>query len=71
MLRFYHASCGVILRGGRKPHGRARRTNLANAAKQQLYNMPRDNYGKTDKPGNAADWQENAAVKTKKLPLAA
>jgi hypothetical protein len=38
MLRFYHAILRVILRGGRKPHGRAR-TNLANAAKQQLYNM--------------------------------
>mgnify|MGYP006980287383 CR=1 FL=1 len=38
MLRFYHAILRVILRGGRKPHGRAR-SILANAAKQQLYNM--------------------------------
>ncbi|OEZ64813.1 hypothetical protein JAB2_39240 [Janthinobacterium sp. HH100] len=45
--------------------------NLANAAKQQLYNMASWKYGKHGKPGNAAASQENGAVKAKKLPMAA
>ncbi|MNM93658.1 hypothetical protein D3C81_1060380 [compost metagenome] len=46
-------------------------TTLADAAKQQLYNMARQKQGKLGKPGNAAGRQENGAVKTKKLPMAA
>ncbi|WP_215405453.1 hypothetical protein [Janthinobacterium sp. JC611] len=45
--------------------------NMANAAKQQLYNMASWKYGKHGKPGNAAGWQENGAAKAKKLPMAA
>jgi hypothetical protein len=45
--------------------------DVANAAKQQLYNMARWKYGKHGKPANAAAPRENVAVKAKKLPMAA
>ncbi|OFJ47885.1 hypothetical protein BA896_001590 [Janthinobacterium lividum] len=44
---------------------------MANAAKQQLYNMARERQGKHGTLGNAAALGKNVAVKTKKLPMAA